>query len=624
MNTPKCLLGASECILQSALVAIMLAAMPAHAAPFAYVTNVDSNTVSVIDSATNTVVATVPVGLYPTSIAVTPDGQFAYVANENSDSVTVIATATNTVVDTVVVKYGPVGVAVTPDGKFAYVSTADLGGRIAVIATATNTVVSSINIGETPGFIAFTPNGAFAYVVNLSSASVSVIATASHTVVATIGVGDLPDEIAITPNGSFAYVASVGSPESGSGTVSIIATATNMVVDTIAFPTGFFADFIAISPNGELAYVTSDSGGGAPFTGELVVLATATNKPVASLSITGGAGEVAFTPNGEFAYVLNSNASSISVVSTSTDAVVATITYAGGPNRVGFAPSPALLSAVPNPASGLSNAFALTYSDVYGASDLGFLGVMFDSQVTVANSCNVFYAPSPNQVYLLNDAGTGSSSLTPGSGTLSNSQCTISGSGTSVVKSGNNLTLNVAVTASSTYTGKHNIFLLAEDNRAAKTGWVNQGTWTPTPNQPPTVGPVTPNRASGLTNTFVLPYSDLNGASDLAIVGVIFNSSASAANSCEVLYSPAANLLYLLNDAGTGSSRITPGSGTLSNSQCTIAGSGTSVVRSGATLTLNLDVTASATYTGAQNVFLFADDNSAANTNWVNEGTWTP
>jgi hypothetical protein len=91
----------------------------------------------------------------------------------------------------------------------------------------------------------------------------------------------------------------------------------------------------------------------------------------------------------------------------------------------------------------------------------------------------VFYAPANNLVYLIDDAGTGSSSLTPGSGMLSNSQCTITGSGTSVVSSGDNLTLNLAVTASSTYTGTQNLFLFGEDNRGAKTGWVREDTWTP-------------------------------------------------------------------------------------------------------------------------------------------------
>ena len=98
----------------------------------------------------------------------------------------------------------------------------------------------------------------------------------------------------------------------------------------------------------------------------------------------------------------------------------------------------------------------------------------------------------------------------------------------------------------------------------------------------------------------------------------------SASNSCYVLYYPATNVLSLLNTAGTATTKITLGSGTLSNSQCTIHGSGTTVVRSGDSLTLNLAVTASSTYTGALKSFMYAEDNSGAKTAWTNEGTWTP
>ncbi|MEH7221241.1 hypothetical protein V7107_28690, partial [Bacillus toyonensis] len=46
---------------------------------FAYVANIMSDNVSVIDIASNTVIATVPVGVNPSSVAITPNGNFAYV-----------------------------------------------------------------------------------------------------------------------------------------------------------------------------------------------------------------------------------------------------------------------------------------------------------------------------------------------------------------------------------------------------------------------------------------------------------------------------------------------------------------------------------------------------------------
>ncbi len=96
------------------LLLVAVGSIAAETAPFAYVTNGPSNTVSVIDTATNTVVATVLMGGFPQGVAITPDGAFAYVANEVSNTVSVIATASNTVVATVTGLTGPWGVAITP------------------------------------------------------------------------------------------------------------------------------------------------------------------------------------------------------------------------------------------------------------------------------------------------------------------------------------------------------------------------------------------------------------------------------------------------------------------------------------------------------------------------------
>ena len=105
------------------LLGLGVTARPGAAALFAYVTNNSSNTVSVIDTASNALVATVPVGSAPNGVAVTPDGAFAYVVNNVSNTVSVINTLSNTVVNTVQVGNGPTEVAITPDGAFAYVTT---------------------------------------------------------------------------------------------------------------------------------------------------------------------------------------------------------------------------------------------------------------------------------------------------------------------------------------------------------------------------------------------------------------------------------------------------------------------------------------------------------------------
>ena len=103
--------------------------------------------VSVIDTATNVVIATVPVGFAPSFVAVNPAGTRAYVTNDGSANVSVLDTGTNTVIATVTVGDFPIGVAVTPNGTRVYV--ANLGGTVSVVDTATNTVVATVTVGET-------------------------------------------------------------------------------------------------------------------------------------------------------------------------------------------------------------------------------------------------------------------------------------------------------------------------------------------------------------------------------------------------------------------------------------------------------------------------------------------
>jgi YVTN family beta-propeller protein len=109
----------------------------------------------VLKTATRAVVATIPVGFAPMGVAFSPDGTRAYVANFSSSNVSVIATATNTVVATVTVIL-PFGVAVSPNGQDVYVSKAR-ANKVRVIATATNTKVAAIPVGSEPSGLAIGP-----------------------------------------------------------------------------------------------------------------------------------------------------------------------------------------------------------------------------------------------------------------------------------------------------------------------------------------------------------------------------------------------------------------------------------------------------------------------------------
>ena len=128
---------------------------PVHADTFAYVTNRDSDNVSVINTATNALYTTVAVGVWPLFVAITPDGAFAYVTNRNSHNVSVINRLTNEVEATVAVT-APNEVAITPDGAFAYV-TNFFSDYVSEINTATNVVEATVMVGNSPVGVAITP-----------------------------------------------------------------------------------------------------------------------------------------------------------------------------------------------------------------------------------------------------------------------------------------------------------------------------------------------------------------------------------------------------------------------------------------------------------------------------------
>ena len=68
-----------------------------------YVTNRDSGTVSVIETANNTVIKNIAVGASPHALVFNPSNNNFYVTNRDSGTVSVIETANNTVIKNVTV-----------------------------------------------------------------------------------------------------------------------------------------------------------------------------------------------------------------------------------------------------------------------------------------------------------------------------------------------------------------------------------------------------------------------------------------------------------------------------------------------------------------------------------------
>ena len=106
------------------------------AGPKAYIGNFKDNTVSVIDTGTATVVATVPVAAGPHGMIATPDGRTVYVSGDGSSEVSVIDATSDRVARSIDVGKSPHGLAMTPDGRALLVGVYG-DDRVAIVDTAT-------------------------------------------------------------------------------------------------------------------------------------------------------------------------------------------------------------------------------------------------------------------------------------------------------------------------------------------------------------------------------------------------------------------------------------------------------------------------------------------------------
>ncbi len=319
--------GFKRCAFSAFLVAALAMAAPAAAARNAYVANAGSGTVSVIDVGTNSATGSIPVGVGPRDVAITPDGQFAYVTNEIDDTVSVIATASNTVVGTIAVGVGskPRGIAISPDGQTAWV--ADSGdNKVSVIATASNTVVGTpIEVGSEPDGIAISPDGAAAFVVQKGGA-VSIINTTTRAVTGTVPDALGPSQIAIGPRGGRAFVTN-----RGADSVTAFNPTNGQVVGT-PITVGAQPSGIAVGPSGTLAYA---AGFGA---GTLTPINTATSAPGTAITGFNGPEGVAVNPGGSQLYVSNSGGGVVTVVNTATNVLSASIPVGKEPAGIAIAP----------------------------------------------------------------------------------------------------------------------------------------------------------------------------------------------------------------------------------------------------------------------------------------------
>lgn len=221
--------------------AVLCAALSVTTAAFAepgqgdriYTADQSSNTVTVINPATNEVLGTIALGAPRIDKALAPvnkqqenvhglgfsrDGRFLVVVSVSSNAAQVIDTATNRVVQTTYVGRSPHEAFISPDGQSVWVAVRG-ESHVAVITRDTGEIVDRIETTEGPSKVVFSPDGKRAYVNHLFTNELSIIDVESRKVTDRV---PIPEEaggsadLAVSPDGKEVWL---GHPGKGKTTV---------------------------------------------------------------------------------------------------------------------------------------------------------------------------------------------------------------------------------------------------------------------------------------------------------------------------------------------------------------------------------------------------------------------
>ncbi len=271
-----------------------------------YVANTSSGSVSVIDSSTDTVIATINVGNTPYHM--TAIGNKVFVGNQNSGTVSVINTLTDTVAATVSVGIGPSFLAAIGNKVFVLNQTSN---TVSVINATTNAVTSTISVGAKPVFATLVATKLF--ISNQNSNTVSVVDTNTNTVVATVPVQQSPYDL--TAIGTKVYVANTSS-----NSMSVIDSTSNSVVATILTPHSPYYS----TAMGSKLYVTSNGQD------NVFVIDSITDTVIADVFV--GSGTFDPITIGNRVYVPSSTDNKLSVIDTVTDTVISNVLIGRNPH----------------------------------------------------------------------------------------------------------------------------------------------------------------------------------------------------------------------------------------------------------------------------------------------------
>ena len=291
----------------------------------AYVTNEDSQELTVIDTRTDSAVASFPVGTRPRGVRVSPNGKTVFVAlsgsprcppsmpdaeceklkaDKSKDGIAVVDAANRKVTRVLPGGSDPETFALSRDGGTLYVSNED-AGTASIVDVASGKIRSTVKVGREPEGVTVDPSGATVWVTGETDHNVTIIDTKTGKVVGEVEVGKRPRSIAFTPDGSRAYVTA-----EVDGSVWVIDVAGRKRLKVITLPAGSKTMGSVASPDGKRIYVSNGRGG------TVSVIDVATDSVTATVPVGQRPWGIALTPDGRKLYSANGPSNDVSVMDT--------------------------------------------------------------------------------------------------------------------------------------------------------------------------------------------------------------------------------------------------------------------------------------------------------------------
>jgi gliding motility-associated-like protein len=232
-----------------------------HAGTTAYICSRDNGIITVLNTATDLISATINVGGNPVIMLLSPDDSKLYVAN--SPFITIIDTKDNSIIAKIP-NFFSGGLALSPDGSKLYISLVN-SSDIYVLNTASYGTIAHFKAGFN-GYVGtgltVSHDGNKLFVTDDKNNNLLVIGTADYSTLATIPLNACPGTVKLNDNDSRAYVVGEGSNPYNNATaegVVVINTANYQVISNIAFINQNLSG-LSLTPDGSELYLITGNG----------------------------------------------------------------------------------------------------------------------------------------------------------------------------------------------------------------------------------------------------------------------------------------------------------------------------------------------------------------------------